>query len=70
MMDEMGGLQALILGEVAEGAEDEAGFDACVADALLGGAIDCGDYGFRGEAVEEMEERGEAEFGIDDAVAG
>jgi len=48
LMDEVRRLQALRFSEVAEGTEDEAGFYAGVADALFGGTVDGGDYGFRG----------------------
>jgi hypothetical protein len=70
LMDEVGGLQALFLIEMAKGAEDQAGLDAGGLDALLGGSVYGGDYGFGGEAVEEMEEWGEAELGVEDAIAG
>ncbi len=55
---------------MAQGAEDEAGFDAGGADALLGGAIDRSNDGFGGEALIGVKERGEAEFGVEDVVGG
>jgi hypothetical protein len=68
LLDEMGGLKALLGVEVTEGAEDEPSFDASGTDALLGGTIDGGNDGFRGESLIRVQERGEAEFGVDDVV--
>ena len=70
LLDEVRGLETLRLVVVAQRAEDEAGFDPGGCDALLGGAIDDGDYGFGSEAVEQMEQRSEADFSVDDMVAG
>jgi hypothetical protein len=59
----------LRLVEMAESAKDQTGFDAGGLDALLGGAIDDCDYCFRRETIQKMQQRGEADFGIEDIVA-
>lgn len=70
LVDEMGGQERLLGGVVAESAEDEAGFDAGGGDAALGGAVDGRDDLVRGEAALEVEEWGETDLGVEDAVAG
>jgi len=70
LMDEVRGLQAVVLSEVAEGERMRTGFNNRWPNALFGGSVDGGDYGFRCEAVEEMEEWGEAELGVEGAIAG
>jgi hypothetical protein len=55
LMDELRGLQALGFIEVAEGAEDQAGFNAGGLNALLCGAINGSDYCSGGEAIEKMQ---------------
>jgi hypothetical protein len=70
LVDELCGGEGLLGGVVAESAEDEAGFDAGGSDHALGGAVGDGDDLLGCEAGFEVEERGEADFGVDDVVGG
>jgi len=70
LLDELGGFEGLLRGVVAEGAEDEAGFDAGGGDHAGGGFIGDADDLLGGEAAFEVEEGGETDFGVDDVVGG
>ncbi len=68
LLDKLCRLHALLFGEMAQRAKDQARFEARFADEVFGRTVDDADDLLGSQPLFEMEQRSKAEFGVDDAV--